>query len=160
MLLQRVMIAWMMAATALAFVAAHAAEVAPAAPVPAIESPPPVAVPAPAVQAPAEPPESVPSKPRPAGLIYQLDPVPEARTDGLRFDFEQRPAAVSAPKLSAAASAPKSGWAVSGRAGPLRWLTPIDGEGETTVRLWGRIADQPRTPGMGLFNMSIHYNFE
>jgi hypothetical protein len=63
-------------------------------------------------------------------------------------------------KLSRAAYAPRPGWEVSGRVGPLRWLTPIDGEGEKQVRLGGRLPGQPRMPGMGLFNIGIHYNFE
>lgn len=62
--------------------------------------------------------------------------------------------------LSRAPYAPKTGWEMSGRAGPLRWLSPIDGEGETQVRLGGRLEGQPRMPGMGLFNIGIHYNFE
>ncbi len=62
--------------------------------------------------------------------------------------------------LSRAPYAPKTGWEMSGRVGPLRWLSPIDGEGETRVRLGGRVQGQPRMPGMGLFNVGIHYNFE
>jgi hypothetical protein len=49
---------------------------------------------------------------------------------------------------------------MSVRAGVLRWLTPIDGDGGITMRLGGRIADQPRTPGLGSFNLSLHYAFE
>jgi len=63
-------------------------------------------------------------------------------------------------KLFPAAYAPKTGWEMSGRVGPLRWLSPIDGEGETRVRLGGRLQGQPRMPGLGLFNVGIHYNFE
>jgi hypothetical protein len=49
---------------------------------------------------------------------------------------------------------------MSGRVGPLRWLSPLEGEGEASVKLGGRIKDQPRMPGLGLFNVEIHYNFE
>lgn len=63
-------------------------------------------------------------------------------------------------KLSPSASVTRPGWEVSGRVGPLRFLSPLDGEGEAKLRLGGRVPGQPRMPGMGLFNVGIHYNFE
>ena len=158
MLLQRAMIVWAMAATVLPVVAAHAAEVTPAAPPPAIESTPPN---------PAS--ELVPSVPmdgllldaKPAGLIYKMDVAASApRPDDFRFDFAQRPASEAALKLSPVVSTPRTGWAFSGRLGPVRWLSPIDGAGETAVRLGGRVPGQPYTPGMGHFNINLHYAFE
>ena len=156
MLVRGAIILWAMAATVLPVSPAYAADAAPREESSAIEDVHAKAAPAPAVRL-----EGIPVDARPAGLIYQLDaPAPEARPDGFRFDFAQRPAPVPAPRLLPTVGASRGGWAFSGRAGPLRWLTPIDGEGETTVRLWGRVADQPRTPGLGMFNMSLHYAFE
>jgi hypothetical protein len=98
---------------------------------------------------------------KPAGLTYKVD-VPDAapRPDDFRFDFAQPPAPEAALRLSPVASTLRTGWAVSGRVGPLRWLSPIDGEGETKMRLWGRVPGQPPTPGMGTFNINLHYAFE
>lgn len=137
MLLQRATMVWAMAATTLLAVGAYAAEATPTAPSPAIES----------------------SPPNPAP-----EPVPLVRMEGLalddfRFDVAQRPASETVRRLLPAVSAPRTGWAFSGRVGPLRWLTPIDGVGETTLRLGGRISGQPRTPGMGNFTISVHYTF-
>ncbi len=137
MLLQRATIVWAMAATTLLVVAAYAAEATPTAPSPAIESS--LAHPAP-------------------------EPVPLIRMEGLaldelRFDFAQRPAPGTVRRLSPAVSAHRTGWAFSGRLGPLRWLTPIDGAGETTLRLGGRIPGQPHTPKIGNFSISVHYTF-
>jgi len=56
--------------------------------------------------------------------------------------------------------ASRPGWAFSGRVGPVRWLTPLDGEGDTRLRFGGRVPGQPRLPGMGLFNVGVHYAFE
>ncbi len=69
-------------------------------------------------------------------------------------------AGASKLKLPPPATATKSGWAMSGRVGPLRWLSPLDGEGETRMRFGGRVQGQPRMPGLGLFNVGVHYNFE
>ena len=158
MLVRGAMIVWAMAATVLPVTLVPAAETAPGEQSPAIESNHPIAAPAPA---PAVPVEGVPLYARPVGLVYRLDaPAPEARPDGVQFDFAQRAVPVTPLRRSPALGAPRSGWAFSGRAGVLRWLTPIDGEGGTTVRLSGRIPDQPRAPGLGIFNMSLHYSFE
>ena len=154
------MIVWAMAATMLPLAAAFAAEATPDAAAPAIESARPNAAPAPE-SLPADWLESPSLDSRPAGLNYSLDALaPEPRPFGQRFDFAWRPAHATALKLSPALSASRPGWAFSGRAGPLRWLTPLDGAGGTTVRLGGRIPDQPREPGLGNLNMSIHYSFE
>ena len=158
MLLQRAMIVWAMAATALPAVAAYAAEATPTAPSPAIESTPPNPVPEPV---PLVPMEGLLLDAKPAGLIYKVDvPAAAPRPDDFRFDFAQRPASEAALKLSPVVSTPRTGWAFSGRLGPLRWLTPIDHDGETKVRLWSRVPDQPRTPGMGHYNINLHYAFE
>ena len=158
MLLQRTMIVWAIAATALPLVPAYAAEAMPAAPAPAIE-----------ISPPSSAPELVPSVPmgalqhdaKPAGLVYKADvPAAAPRPDDFRFDFAQHPAQEAALRLSPVVSTLRTGWAVSGRMGPLRWLGPIDGEGETKMRLWGRVPGQPSTPGMGTFNISLHYAFE
>jgi hypothetical protein len=160
MLVRGAMIVWAVAATVLPLAAAYAADAAPNAAVTAMESTPPDASPAPEPVS-TDPVESVPLDARPVGLNYKFDaPAPEPLPDGLRFDFARRPASASALRFSPAPSGPRPGWAFSGRAGPLRWLTPLDGEGGTKVRLWGRIPDQPRQPGLGNLNMSIHYSFE
>lgn len=74
--------------------------------------------------------------------------------------YDHQGAGGSKFKLSRPAYATKTGWEMSGRVGPLRWLSPLDGEGETRMRLGGRVQGQPRMPGTGLFNVGIHYNFE
>ncbi len=158
MLLQRAMIVWAMAATTLPVVAAHAAEATPGAPSPAIESSPPSPAPEMVPSVPLEEPQI---EAKPAGLIYKVEvPAPAPRPDDFRFEFAQRPASETALRLSPAVSAPRAGWAFSGRVGLLHWLSPIDGEGETTMRLGARVPGQPRTPGMGNFNISVHYTFE
>lgn len=70
------------------------------------------------------------------------------------------PARPSPLKLSAGQPATKTGWQWSGRVGPLRWMSPLDGEGESKLRFGGRLPGQPRMPGMGHFNVGIHYHFE
>lgn len=160
MLLPRAMIVWVMAATTLPVVIAYAAEATPAAPSPAIESSPPSPAPD---QVPPVPVEGLQFDARPAGLAYKVDvPASAPRPDDYRFDFAQRPGAGAGVtlRLSPVVSTPRTGWAYSGRVGPLRWLAPIDGEGESTLRLGGRVPGQPRTPGMGNFNFSLHYTFE
>jgi hypothetical protein len=98
---------------------------------------------------------------KPARLSYKVDlPAAAPRPDDFRFDFAHRQASEAAMRLSPVVSTPRTGWAFSGRVGPVRWLSPIDGEGETKIRLWGRIPEQPRTPGMGHYNISLHYAFE
>jgi hypothetical protein len=156
MLLQRAMIVWAMAATALPVDAVYAAAATPAAPSAAIESSPPSPEPAPSV-----PTEGLQLDAKPAGLAYKMDvPAAAPRPDDYRFDFAQRPAPEAVLRLSPVVSTLRTGWAFSGRMGPLRWLTPIDGEGETKMRLWGRVPGQPSTPGMGTFNINFHYAFE
>ncbi len=160
MLVRCAMIVWAMATTVLPLAATYAAEATPPAAAPPIETTHPDASPAPEpVYVGSE--ESVPLDARPVGLSYKFDaPAPEPLPEGLRFDFARRPASASALRLSPAPGGSRPGWAFSGRAGPLRWLTPLDGEGGTKMRLGGRIADQPRTPGLGHLNMSLHYRFE
>lgn len=158
MLLQRVMIVWAMAAAALPVVAAYAAEPTPAAPSSAIESSPPSPAPE---AAPTVPMVGLQLDAKPAGLTYKVNVAGAApRPDDFRIDFAHRQASEAAPRLSPVVSMPRTGWAFSGRVGPLRWLTPIDGEGETQMRLGGRVQGQPRVPGMGHFNISLHYTFE
>jgi hypothetical protein len=158
MLLQRAMIVWAMAATALPVVAAYAAEATPATPSPAIESSPPS--PAPEL-VPFVPMEELQLDAKPAGLAYKADvPAAAPRPDDFRFDFAHRQASEGPLRLSPVVSTSRTGWAYSGRVGPLRWLSPIDGEGETKMRLWGRVPGQPSTPGMGTFNINLHYAFE
>lgn len=158
MLLQRVMIVWAMAATMLPVNAVYAAAATPAAPSPAIEN-----------SAPSPAPEMVPPvsleelqlEAKTAGLTYRADAAAAApRPDDFRFDFARRPTSEAGLRLSPVASTPRTGWALSGRVGPLRWLSPIDGEGETKMRLFGRVQGQPRMPGMGRFNIGLHYTFE
>ena len=156
MLLRRAMIMWAMAATALPVDVVYAAAATPAAPSAAIESSPPSPEPAPSV-----PTEGLQSDAKPVGLTYKVDvPAAAPRSYESRFDFTQRPAPEAALRLSPVVSMPRNGWAFSGRVGPLRWLSPVDREGETKMRLWGNVPEQPRTPGMGNFNIGLHYTFE
>jgi len=160
MLVRGAIILGVLAATVLPPAVVFSAEATPGAAAPAIESTH-LNVPADPELVFEDPVESVPLDARPVGLSYKLDePAPDSRFDGVRFDFAQRAASASALRLSPASAGPRTGWSFSGRAGPVRWLTPLDGEGETTLRLWGRIKDQPRPPGLGRFNMVIHYSFE
>ncbi|HEX9674005.1 MAG TPA: hypothetical protein VGA12_11260 [Burkholderiales bacterium] len=160
MLVRGAMILGAIVATVLPLAATFAAEATPGAAAPAIESTDPNEPPAPEFVS-IDPVESVPIEARPVGLNYKPGaPAPDSRFDGPRFDFAQRPAAASALRLSPALGGSRPGWAFSGRAGPVRWLTPLDGEGQSRLRLGGRIPDQPRPPGLGRFNMSIHYSFE
>ena len=158
MLRQSAMIVWTMVATALPVVAAYATEATPAAPSPAIESSPPS--PAPEL-VPSVPMEGLQFDAKPAGLTYKADVAAAApRPDDFRFDFAHRQAPDAALRLSPVVNTPRTGWAFSGRVGPIRWLSPIDGEGETKMRLWGRVPGQPRMPGMGNLNIGLHYTFE
>lgn len=158
MLHHHALIVWAMATTALPVVAAHAAEANSAAPATAVESSPPSPAPETLLSVPVE---LLQSDSKPGGLSYKVDaPAAAPRPDDLRFDFAQRPASETSLRLSPVVSAPRAGWAVSGRVGPMRWLTPFAGEGETTMRLGSRVPGQPHTPGMGNFNISVHYTFE
>lgn len=160
MLVRGALIMWATAAAVLLGGAAYAAEVVPEADSPAVETAEPSAVLEPG-PAPVDQPASVPIDARPPGLIYRPDaPAPEPRPDDFRFDFAERPAPATGLRLAEASGASRTGWAFSGRAGPLRWLTPLDSEGQTRLRLGGRLPDQPRAPGLGRFNVSIHYSFE
>jgi hypothetical protein len=77
-------------------------------------------------------------------------------------DYRLSARSASAPplKLSPSHAATRTGWHWSGRVGPLRWMSPLDGEGESKLRFGGRLPGQPRMPGMGHFNVGIHYTFE
>ena len=148
--LKRAVMVWAIAATMLPHSTAFAEDAAHPALVPEIEATP----------LPGQP-GGVVFHAKPSGLVYKLDareptPLPEE----FRFDFAHRPAPATGVRLTPAYSAPKGGWSVSGRAGPLRWLTPITADGESVVRFGGRVPDQPRTPGLGIFNLSVHYAFE
>ena len=160
MLVRGAMILWAMAATVLPLAAAFAAEATTGAVAPAIEPTHPNAPPAPEPVS-VDPVESVPLDAKPVGLNYRLEAPPsDSGPDDLRFDFAQRPASATALRFSPALGGSRPGWAFSGRAGPVRWLTPLDGDGQSTLRFGGRIPDQPRAPGLGRLNMSIHYSFE
>lgn len=87
-----------------------------------------------------------------------------ASSSSYPYDFRYGPSSsgVTQPPLDLypVVSAAKPGWQFSGRVGPLRWLSPLDGEGDTQLRLGGRVPGQPRMQGMGLFNIGVHYTFE
>lgn len=158
MLLQRAMIVSAMAVVMQPQSLVLAQDAAPGAPLPVME-----AAPSTAGTASAEQLAGIVFHARPGGLVYKLDARdPPPLTEEFRFDFAHRPvlSAAAGIRLAPALTASRTGWAVSGRAGPLRWLTPLDGETSTVMRFGGRIADQPRTPGLGKFNLSIHYAFE
>src|SRR5574341_422646 len=160
MLVRGAMIVWAMAAAVMPAGGLYAAVATPGADPPAVEIAEldAVAVPVPAPE-PADLPESAPLEVKSLDLNYKPEaPATEPRSDDLRFDFAERPAPATGLKLAPSPGASQTGWAFSGRAGPLRWLTPLDGEGQSTLRLWGRIPDQPRAPGLGRFNVSIHYS--
>lgn len=84
----------------------------------------------------------------------------ESSLDDLRDGYSSHPGFESALKLAPSSVMLRTGWNWSGRIGPMRWLGPLDGEsGEFKLRL-GRVEGQPRPPGLGKFNVSIHYTFE
>jgi hypothetical protein len=156
MLLQRTMTMWAIAVVILPHSPAFAEEATPGSPVSIIET-----APSTAATAPADVPGVIVFHARSSGLNYKLDvrdpvPLPEE----FRFDFAHRPAPSTGIRLTPVAGVNRGGWAFSGRAGPVRWLTPITSEGSTVMRFGGRVPDQPRTPGLGNFNLSIHYAFE
>jgi hypothetical protein len=98
--------------------------------------------------------DDVRSGPAPSGVAAY------SRAEDALYGFPSGGAGGAGLKLSPSSSAPKPGWEVSGRVGPLRFLSPLDSDRETKVRLGGRVPGQPRMPGLGLFNVGIHYNFE
>jgi len=156
MLLQRAMTVWAIAAVILPHSTAFAEEATPGTPVPVIET-----APSTATTAPADDPGVIVFQARSSGLNYKLDVRDSAPlSEEFRFDFARRPAPATGIRLTPVAGVNRGGWAFSGRAGPLRWLTPITSEGSTVMRFGGRVPDQPRTPGLGKFNLSIHYAFE
>lgn len=158
MLLQRALFVWTMAATALPVVAAHPAEATPAAPAPAVESWLPSPVPQRVFSVPMD---VLRFDSKPGDLTYQAGvaaAVPPS--DEIRFDFALHPVPETSFWLSPAASTLRTGWSVSGRMGPLNWFTPVKGDAELAMRLWGRVPGQPSLPGMGNFNISLHYTFE
>ncbi len=67
--------------------------------------------------------------------------------------------ALLAPNFSSRHRVIEAGWHFSGRVGPLRWLTSLEGDGDTEMRFGGRVYGQPRMRGMGNFNVGINYNF-
>jgi len=98
---------------------------------------------------------------RPGGLRLETEAASTSlRPDDHPYGFASGAAGGSALKVTPAISAHKTGWQFSGRLGPVRWLTPLEGDGETKMRFGGRVPGQPRMPGMGLFNIGIHYTFE
>ena len=160
MLVRDAMILWATAAAVLLGGAVCAAEAVPEADSAAIETAVSGAVSKPG-PAPVDQPASVPVNAKPLSLSYGLDaPAPERRPDDFRFDFAELTAPATGLRLAEAPGASRTGWAFSGRAGPLRWLTPLDSVGQARLRLGGRLPDQPRPPGLGRINISIHYRFE
>lgn len=88
-------------------------------------------------------------------------PTPAAMApDDDRYGWSAGAAPAPPLKLSPSHPATRAGWQWSGRVGPLRWMSPLDGEGESKLRFGGRLPGQPRMPGMGHFNVGIHYTFE
>ena len=155
MLLQRAMTVWAIAVVILPHSTAFAEEAMPGVSASVIET-----APSTAATAPADDPGVIVFHARSSGINYNLDVRDPALPQEFRFDFVHRPAPATGIRLTPAAGVNRGGWAFSGRAGPLRWLTPITSEGSTVMRFGGRVPDQPRTPGLGNFNLSIHYAFE
>jgi len=90
----------------------------------------------------------------------QIEGAATAATPGDVNRYSLVSGAGSSLDFNAKSYASRPGWAFSGRVGPLRWLTPLDSEGDTKLRFGGRVPGQPRLPGMGLFNVGVHYAFE
>lgn len=100
---------------------------------------------------------------RTSGLKFEADPATYyalPRHDNHHYGLASGSAPAGTLNLAPASAAARTGWGFSGRVGPVRWLTPLEGEGETKMRFGGRLPGQPRLPGMGNFNVSIHYAFE
>jgi hypothetical protein len=153
------MIVWAMVAAALPAVAVYAADPTPTAPSPSAKISAPIPAPGPA---PSVPSQGLRLESRSSGLNHKVNvPAPALRPDDFRFDLGDRSAGATAAalNLTPVINPSRTGWHVSGRAGPVRWLTPLDGEGSTTMRFGGRIPGQPRMPGTGRFSLGIHYAF-
>ena len=96
-------------------------------------------------------------------LKFEADPTTFyalPRHDNHHYGLASGSVPASALNLAPSSAAARTGWGFSGRVGPVRWLTPLDGEGETKMRFGGRLPGQPRLPGTGNFSVSIHYAFE
>jgi hypothetical protein len=106
----------------------------------------------------------VPAAPLVPGTLrygFERPAMPSAMAaDDFRYGLSGKTVAGSPLKLSTGHPATRTGWQWSGRVGPLRWMSPLDGEGESRLRFGGRVPGQPRLPGMGHFNVGIHYTFE
>ena len=153
----RVMSLWRIAAAALPLFAACAAHAAPTAPTPDAQVSPPNPVPAAAPSVPSQglrlnsPPSEATSK------VSQ--PASALRSAGARFDLAERAAGAAALDLTPVNYPSRTGWHISGRAGPMRWVTPLAADGTTILRLGGSVPGQPRMPGMGTYNISVHDAF-
>ena len=158
MLRCRAVVVTAMAATVLPSVPVYAAEI------PALSLPP--TPPAPAIQlfAPSQAATAPGLRPgsQPVGLQFEKDvALSSSRPGDPRQGLVSGAAPGSSLKITPAISASRTGWAFSGRLGPVRWLTPLEGEGETKMRFGGRLPGQPRLPGTStLINFGFHYTFE
>jgi hypothetical protein len=126
--------------------------------VPVSPAPTPAAASAPAADAP-----SLNVQSRTTELKFEADPTTFyalPRHDNHHYGMASGSMPAGALNLAPSSAAARAGWGFSGRVGPVRWLTPLDGEGETKMRFGGRIPGQPRLPGTGNFSVSIHYAFE
>jgi hypothetical protein len=104
---------------------------------------------------------AAPSVPGTLRYEFERPAVPSAMAaDDFRYGLSGKTVAGPPLKLSTGHPATRTGWQWSGRFGPLRWMSPLDGEGESKLRFGGRVPGQPRLPGMGHFNVGIHYTFE
>jgi hypothetical protein len=119
--------------------------------------------PTPAAAAPAADTPSSNAQSRATELKFEADPTTFyalPRHDNHHYGMASGTTPAGALNLAPSSAAARTGWGFSGRVGPVRWLTPLDGEGETKMRFGGRLPGQPRLPGLGNFNVSIHYAFE
>jgi hypothetical protein len=122
----------------------------------------PVPTPVAASPVPAADTPSLNAQSRTTELKFEADPTTfyaQSRHDNHSYGMASGAVPSSALNLKSS-NATRAGWQFSGRAGPVRWLGPLSGEGETKMRFGGRVPGQPRLPGLGLFNVSVHYAFE
>lgn len=84
----------------------------------------------------------------------------DSREDDFRFRLAEPLSSHPSLKLAPTSVMLRTGWAWSGRLGPVRWLGPIDGEGGETTLSLRRVHGQPRMEGGGRLQISIHYTFE